>query len=100
MSREIMLAPPEGGGNPEGNFRLRLAIDRARAVSMPVANIERAVDRATRGGDGAQIESVVYEGYAAGGVSVMVEAATENRNRTAAEIRATFTRGGGKLGES
>src|SRR3954471_24725526 len=100
MTREIMLAAREGGANPDANFRLRLAIDRARAVNMPHANIDRAIERATGGADGAQIESVVYEGYAAGGVSVMVEAATENRNRTVAEIRATFTRGGGKLGES
>jgi YebC/PmpR family DNA-binding regulatory protein len=100
MTREIMLAAREGGGNPEANFRLRLAIDRARAVNMPHANIDRAIERATGGGDGAQIESVVYEGYAAGGVSVMVEAATDNRNRTASEVRAAFTRHGGKLGES
>jgi len=100
MTREIMLAAREGGGNPEANFRLRLAVDRARAVNMPHANIDRAIERATGGGDGAQIESVVYEGYASGGVSVMVEAATDNRNRTASEVRAAFTRHGGKLGES
>ena len=100
VTREIMLAAREGGANPDGNFRLRLAIDRARAVSMPVANIERAIDRATGGGDGAQIESVVYEGYAPGGVSVMVEAATDNRNRTVSEVRNAFTKHGGKLGES
>jgi YebC/PmpR family DNA-binding regulatory protein len=100
MTREIMLAAREGGGNPEANFRLRLAIDRARAVNMPHANIDRAIERATGGGDGAQIESVVYEGYGPGGVSVMVEAATDNRNRTASEVRAAFTRHGGKLGES
>src|SRR5207249_9668935 len=98
--RGIMLAAREGGGNPEANFRLRLAIDRARAVNMPHANIDRAIERATGGGDGAQIESVVYEGYAPGGVSIMVEAATDNRSRTAPEIRAAITRHGGKLGES
>ena len=100
MTREIMLAAREGGGDPEGNFRLRLAMDRARAVNVPVANIQRAIDRATGGGEGAQLESVVYEGYGPGGVSVMVEAATDSRNRTAAEIRAAFTRHNGKLGES
>jgi len=100
VTREIMLAAREGGGNPDGNFRLRLAIDRARAVSMPIANIERAIERATGGGDGAQIESVVYEGYGPGGVSVMVEAATDNRNRTVSEVRNAFTKHGGKLGES
>ncbi|HEY6959677.1 MAG TPA: YebC/PmpR family DNA-binding transcriptional regulator [Candidatus Limnocylindria bacterium] len=100
MTREIMLAAREGGPNPEGNFRLRLAMDRARAVNMPIANIQRAIERATGGGDGAQIESVVYEGYGPAGVSVMVEAATDNRNRTASEVRAAFTKHGGKLGES
>lgn len=100
MTREIMLAAREGGGDPEGNFRLRLAMDRARAVNVPLANIERAIDRATGGADGAQLETVVYEGYGPGGVSVMVEAATDSRNRTAAEIRAAFTRHNGKLGES
>jgi YebC/PmpR family DNA-binding regulatory protein len=100
MTREVMLAAREGGPNPDANFRLRLAIDRARAVNMPHANIDRAIERATGGGDGAQIESVVYEGYGPGGVSVMVEAATDNRNRTASEIRATFHKSGGKLGES
>ena len=100
MAREIMLAAREGGADPDGNFRLRLAIDRARAVNVPLANIQRAIDRATGGADGVQLESVVYEGYGPGGVSVMVEAATDSRNRTAAEIRAAFTRHNGKLGES
>ena len=100
MTREIMLAAREGGGDPEGNFRLRLAMDRARAVNVPLANIQRAIDRATGGADGAQVESIVYEGYGPGGVSIMVEAATDSRNRTAAEVRAAFTRHNGKLGES
>ena len=100
MTREIMLAAREGGGDPEGNFRLRLAMDRARAVNVPLANIQRAIDRATGGVDGAQVESIVYEGYGPGGVSIMVEAATDSRNRTAAEVRAAFTRHNGKLGES
>src|SRR5687768_13449570 len=100
MTREIMLAAREGGGDPDANFRLRLAVDRARAVNMPHANIQRAIERATGGGDGAPLESIVYEGYAPGGVSVMVEAATDNRNRTASEVRAAFTKNGGKLGES
>ena len=99
LTREVMLAAREGGGNPEANFRLRLAIDRARAVNMPHANIDRAIDKATGGGDGARIESAVYEGYAAGGVSVLVEAATDNRSRTASEVRAAFSKNGGKLGE-
>jgi YebC/PmpR family DNA-binding regulatory protein len=100
VTREIMLAAREGGGDPDGNFRLRLAMDRARTVNMPRDTIQRAIERATGGGDGARLESVVYEGYGPGGVSVMVEAATDNRNRTASEIRAAFTRHNGKLGES
>ena len=100
MTREIMLAAREGGGDVEANFRLRLAVDRARAVNMPHGNIQRAIDRATGADGGAALESIVYEGYAPGGVSVMVEAATDNRNRTASEVRAAFTKNGGKLGES
>jgi YebC/PmpR family DNA-binding regulatory protein len=100
MTREIMIAAKEGGPNPEANFRLRLAVDRARSVNMPKDSIQRAIERATGGGDGAQLESIVYEGYAPGGVSVMVEAATDNRNRTAGEVRSTFTRHNGKLGEA
>ena len=99
MTREIMLAAREGGGDPEANFRLRLAMDRARAVNVPAVNVQRAIERATGGADGAQVESVMYEGYGPGGVSVMVEAATDSRNRTAAEVRAAFTRHNGKLGE-
>src|SRR5216683_1580985 len=100
MTREIQLAAREGGGDPDMNFRLRLAMDRARSVNMPHANIQRAIDRATGADGGAALESIVYEGYAPGGVSVMVEAATDNRNRTASEVRAAFTKNGGKLGES
>lgn len=100
MAREIMVAAKEGGADPNANFRLRLAMDRARGVNMPKDIIQRAIDRGTGGGEGAQMESVIYEGYGPGGVSVMVEAATDNRNRTAPEIRAAFARHGGKLGES
>src|SRR5947209_17690308 len=100
MTKEIMLAAKEGGGDPDGNFRLRLAIERARGVNMPRENIQRAIDRATGGGEGSVLESIVYEGYAPGGVSVMVEVATDNRNRTVSEIRSAFTKHGGKLGES
>src|SRR3979490_2347912 len=100
MTKEIMLAAKEGGGDPDANFRLRLAMDRARTVNMPRDNIQRAIDRATGGGDGAALESIVYEGYAPGGVSVMIEAATDNRNRTASEVRAAFTRTGGDPGEA
>lgn len=99
-TREIMLAVRQGGVSPDANFRLRLAIEKARAVGMPKDNIQRAVDRASGREAGAVIEEITYEGYAPGGVSVMVEAATDNRNRTASEIRAAFTRYGGKLGEA
>jgi len=100
MTREIMLAAREGGGDPEANFRLRLAVDRARAVNMPHANIQRAIDRATGADGGAALESIVYEGYAPGGVSVMVEAATDNRNRTVGELRHMLTKHNGNLAES
>lgn len=100
MTREVMVAAKEGGPDPNANFRLRLAMDRARGVNMPKDSIQRAIDRATGGGEGAQLESIVYEGHGPGGVSVMVEATTDNRNRTASEVRSTFTRHGGKLAES
>ena len=99
-AREIMIAAKEGGPDPDANFRLRLAMDRARNVNMPKDSIQRAIERGSGGGEGAQLESIVYEGYAPGGVSVMVEATTDNRNRTAGEVRAAFTRHNGKLGES
>ena len=98
MTREVMLAAKEGGGDPEANFRLRLAMDRARAVNMPLANIQRAIDRATGAAGGLVIESVLYEGYGPAGVSILVEAATDNRNRTASEVRAAFAKHNGSLG--
>ncbi|MSQ36997.1 MAG: YebC/PmpR family DNA-binding transcriptional regulator [Chloroflexi bacterium] len=98
MTREVMLAAKEGGSDPEANFRLRLAMDRARGVNMPLANIQRAIDRATGAAGGELIESVLYEGYGPGGVSILVEAATDNRNRTASEVRAAFTKHNGSLG--
>ena len=100
MTREIMIAAKQGGGDPDANFRLRLAMDRARGVNMPKDSIQRAIERATGGGEGAQLESIVYEGYGPGGVSVLVEAATDNRNRTAGEVRAAFSRHNGKLAEA
>jgi YebC/PmpR family DNA-binding regulatory protein len=100
VSREIMAAAKEGGGNPEANMRLRAAIDRARDAGMPNDNIQRAIQRGTGEVAGAQYEAVAYEGYAPGGVAVLVEALTDNRNRTAGEVRAVFTRNGGHLGGS
>jgi YebC/PmpR family DNA-binding regulatory protein len=98
ISREIMVAAKEGGSNPDANARLRTAIDRAREAGMPNDNIQRAIQRGAGELAGATYESVVYEGYAPGGVAVMVEALTDNRNRTAGEIRAIFTRHGANLG--
>ena len=100
VSREIMAAAKDGGGNPDANMRLRSAIDRARDAGMPNDNIQRAIQRASGEGSGAQYESVIYEGFAPGGVAVMVEALTDNRNRTASDVRAVFTKNGGNLGNS
>jgi YebC/PmpR family DNA-binding regulatory protein len=100
LAREIQVAAREGGGDPEMNFRLRLAVQKARDNNMPAENIKRAIERATGGGAGEQLDEVTYEGYGPGGAAVMVQALTDNRNRTAAEIRGAFTRGGGSLGES
>jgi YebC/PmpR family DNA-binding regulatory protein len=98
ISREIMVAAKEGGSNPDGNARLRAAMDRGREAGMPNDNITRAIQRGAGELAGATYETVVYEGYAPGGVAVMVEALTDNRNRTAGEIRALFTRHGASLG--
>lgn len=98
VSREIMVAAKEGGGNPDANMRLRAAIERAREVGMPTDNIHRAVQRGSGGTAGADYETIMYEGYAPGGVAVLVEALTDNRNRTASEVRAVFARHGGNLG--
>jgi YebC/PmpR family DNA-binding regulatory protein len=98
ISREIMVAAKEGGSSPDANTRLRGAIDRAREAGMPSDNIQRAIQRGAGELAGATYEAVVYEGYAPGGVAVMVEALTDNRNRTAGEIRAIFTRHGANLG--
>jgi YebC/PmpR family DNA-binding regulatory protein len=100
VAREITIAAGEGGGDPDANYRLRLAMDKARAVNMPADNIKRAIDRAVGAGDGEHYEEIVYEGYGPGGAAILVEAATDNRNRTAAEIRAIFTKAGGQLAGS
>ena len=101
LAREITVAARQGGGDPETNFRLRLATQRARSMNMPQENITRAVARATGGADGAaQLEEVTYEGYGPGGVAIFVEALTDNRNRTVAEVRNVLTRNGGSLGEN
>ena len=101
LSKEITIAARMGGGDPAGNPRLRSAIQTARGQSMPNDNIDRAIKRGTgEDQDSAQFDEIVYEGYAPGGVAVIVEAATDNRNRTAAEIRAIFTKNHGNLAAS
>jgi YebC/PmpR family DNA-binding regulatory protein len=98
--REITVAAKAGGGDPNGNPRLRLAIDSARAVNMPKENIERAVKKGTGELDGAAFEELTYEGYGPGGAAIFIEATTDNANRTVAEIRHAFSRNGGNLGAS
>ncbi len=100
VAREISVAARSGGGDPDANYRLRLAVEKARAVNMPSDNIKRTIDKATGGGDADQFEEIVYEGYGPGGIAVLVEAATDNRNRTAAEVRSIFTKTGGQLAGS
>ncbi len=98
LGREISIAAREGGGDPNANFTLRLAIDKARANNMPKENIERAIKRGTGElKEGGQLEDVIYEGYGPGGTALLVQALTDNRNRAASEIRHMFTHGGGNL---
>lgn len=99
-TREIIVAVKEGGAEPTTNARLRAAIAGAREVNMPKDNIERAIKRASGGDDDAQYVECRYEGYGPGGVAVIVDALTDNKNRTAADVRATFTKYGGNLGET
>lgn len=100
LSRAIIIAARHGGGDPEMNLKLRYAIDKARAVSMPKDNIERAVKRGTGEVEGAVFEEITYEGYGPKGVAVLVEVLTDNRNRTVSEINKIFERSGGKLGNA
>jgi YebC/PmpR family DNA-binding regulatory protein len=100
VAREISVAARQGGGDPDANYRLRLAIEKARSVNMPADNIKRTIDKATGGGEQVEYEEIVYEGYGPGGVAVLVEAQTDNRNRTAAEVRSMFSKTGGQLAGS
>ncbi|HVA91568.1 MAG TPA: YebC/PmpR family DNA-binding transcriptional regulator [Chloroflexota bacterium] len=100
LGREITIAVHEGGGDPTANFRLRLAVQRARDSNMPLDNIDRAVKRGLGGGDTGHLEELTYEGYGPGGGAVLVEVMTDNKNRTAGEVRHVFSRCGGNLGES
>jgi YebC/PmpR family DNA-binding regulatory protein len=100
LTRAIMVAARDGGGDPVGNSALDLAIRKAREASMPKDTIERAIAKGTgEGGEAAAIEAVLYEGYGPGGVALLVEALTDNRNRTSAEVRHAFSKQGGSLGE-
>jgi YebC/PmpR family DNA-binding regulatory protein len=100
LARAITVAAREGGGDPEGNPTLAAVVQKARDYSMPKDNIHRAIDRGTgAGADAAAIESVVYEGYGPGGAAILVEALTDNRNRTGSEVRHVFESNGGSLGE-
>jgi YebC/PmpR family DNA-binding regulatory protein len=100
LARAITVAAREGGGDPEANFTLAAAVQKARDFSMPKENIQRAIDRgAGAGAGGAAIERVVYEGYGPGGAAILIEALTDNRNRTSADVRHAFDKHGGALGE-
>ena len=98
LGREIAIAAREGGGDPDANFALRLAVDKARTSNMPKENIERAIKRGTGElNEGGQLEEVMYEGYGPGAAALLVQVLTDNRNRAASEVRHIFTRGGGNL---
>jgi YebC/PmpR family DNA-binding regulatory protein len=99
LGREIVIAAREGG-DPETNFKLRLAIDKARAANMPKDNIERAIRRGTGAEKGAELEDAYYEGYGPHGVAMLVQVLTDNRNRAVSDVRRAFSRYGGSLGES
>src|ERR1700676_1816224 len=100
LSRAIIIAARHGGGDPNMNLKLRYAIDKARKVSMPKDNIERAIKRGTGEVEGLTFEEITYEGFAAGGVAVLVEVLTDNRNRSNGEVRKIFERGGGNMGSA
>lgn len=99
-SRELMVSARLGGADAAANFRLRTAIDRAKAAGLPADNIKRAIEKGAGMGSGENFEELTYEGYAAGGVAVFIEAMTDNRNRTAGDIRSYFTKFNGNLGEN
>ncbi len=100
ISRMIIIAARHGGGDPDANLKLRYAIDKAREVSMPKDNIDRAVKRGTGETEGLTFEEIQYEGYGPGGVAILVDILTDNRNRTSGEIRKLFDRSGGKMGSA
>ena len=101
LGREIVVAVREGGGgDPNANFRLRMAVQHARDANMPMENIERTIKRALGSGEGMQLEEITYEGYGPGGTAMLVQTLTENRNRTVAEVRNAFNRNAGNMGEN
>jgi YebC/PmpR family DNA-binding regulatory protein len=100
LSRAIMIAARSGGGDPEMNLKLRYAIDKAREVSMPKDNIDRAIKRGTGEAQGEVIEELQYEGFGPDGIAILVDVMTDNRNRTSGELRKIFERGGGKMGSA
>ncbi|KKU07927.1 MAG: transcriptional regulator, partial [Candidatus Uhrbacteria bacterium GW2011_GWE2_45_35] len=98
LAKNITIAAKDGGGDPSFNFKLRVAIDAAKAVNMPKDNIERAVNRGVGGGEDTVLEEVVYEGFGPGGVAILVQCLTDNRNRTAADIKTQVSKAGGNIG--
>ncbi|MFP4644572.1 MAG: YebC/PmpR family DNA-binding transcriptional regulator, partial [Spirochaetales bacterium] len=100
LIREIMVAAREGGGDEETNPRLRTAVTNAKSANMPKENIERAIKKGTGDLEGSEYVEITYEGYGPGGVAIMVECLTDNRNRTAADVRSIFNKGNGNLGEN
>ena len=100
LSKEIILAAKHGSPDPEANYRLKMAVEKARENNMPADNIKRAIARASGGAGEREIEEIRYEGYGPAGVAVIVDAATDNRNRTASELRFLFSRNDGNLGET
>lgn len=99
-ARDIMVAVKEGGADPAGNFRLKTAIEKAKEAGLPNDNIKRAMEKGAGGGADANIEEITYEGYGPGGVAIIIEAVTDNRNRTAGDIRSYFNKNNGNLGET
>jgi len=100
LVKAIIVAAKEGGGDPDINFKLKTAIDRAKAASVPQENITRGIKRGTGELEGVSYEEITYEGYGNGGIAVLIEALTDNRNRTASELRSLLSKNGGSLGES
>ena len=100
MAKELTVAAKIGGGDPEMNPRLRVALDKARAANMPKDNVERAIKKGTGDGNESNFEQVNYEGYGPGGVAILIQTLTDNRNRTVSEVRSTLTKRGGSMGEA